>query len=180
MIDIEQGATFQGRSSYLGVPFMALGFLTGTGAALNNWIWLLLALPLFAIGLVIFMVRKGTVIDPIAKRFQPYQDFLLFKAGPWIPVDGISTVRVKRERETYSHDPNGAGIIEPFGLLVLQCDLARDRARESGLPEGVLRSRTSACLGPAIGRSAATHLGRRDPSPDDPPAQPTLTERSLP
>ncbi len=111
MIDIKQGATFQGGASYAGVPFMAVGLIMGIGAALHNWPWLLLALPLFAIGLIIFMVRKATLIDPASNRFQPYQDFLLFKAGPWIALESISSVRVKRERETYSHDPAGAGIM---------------------------------------------------------------------
>lgn len=111
MIDIKQGATFQGRTSYIGVPFMAIGFALLIGAALHDPIWMIPAIPLFAIGLVIFMVRKGTLIDPATKRFQPYQDFILFKMGPWIPMDGIFALRVKRERESYSHNPGGMGIM---------------------------------------------------------------------
>ncbi len=111
MIDIKQGATFQGRISYLGVPFMAVGFVLLIGAALHNGVLLLPAIPLFAIGLVIFMVRKGTLIDPATRRFQPYQDFILFKMGPWIPMDGTIALRVKRERESYSHNPGGMGIM---------------------------------------------------------------------
>ncbi len=107
MIDIPQGATFQGRSGYLGVPFMAVGFIAAIYAALHNWAALLFAAPVFAVGLVIFMVRKGTLIDPAGKRFKPYRDFFLFRSGPWIPLDGISSVRVKRERETYANDAYG-------------------------------------------------------------------------
>ena len=112
MIDIKQGATFQGWTSYLGVPFMIVGITAGIFAVLNNWLVLLLAVPLFAIGLVIFMVRKGTLIDPAGKRFKPYRDLVILKIGPWLPLDGISAVRVKRERETYAHDPAGAGIMQ--------------------------------------------------------------------
>lgn len=112
MIDIKQGATFQGGSAYLGVPFMAIGLLMTIYGALHDLVFVLLALPIFAMGLIIFMVRRGRLIDTAAKRFKPYRDLVLLRIGPWIPLEGIASVRVKRERETYSHNPNGAGIMQ--------------------------------------------------------------------
>lgn len=111
MIDIPQGATFKSRSVYLGMLFMATSFIMTIYAALNHWTAVLPAIPFFAVGLVIFMDRRGTSIDPATRRFRPYRDLVLFRIGPWIPLDGISAVRVERERESYSHNPNHANIM---------------------------------------------------------------------
>ncbi len=111
MIDVKQGATFEGWTSYLGIPFMAFGLIFFIAGALEEW-WLALpSIPLFLVGLVIFMVRKGTLIDPVGRRFKPYRDFVLFRLGPWVPMRGLDHVRVKRTRESYTHDPAGAGIM---------------------------------------------------------------------
>lgn len=107
MIDIPQGATFQGRSAYLGVPFMAGGFIGGIYALMHEPLVLIPAALTFTAGLVIFMVRKGTLIDPARKRFKPYRDLILFRIGPWIPLNDLTQVRVKRERETYANTAYG-------------------------------------------------------------------------
>jgi hypothetical protein len=111
MIDVKQGATFEGWTSYLGLPFMLIGLVLVVAAVIEAW-WLTIpALLVFLFGLVIFMVRKGTLIDPVGQRFKPYRDFVLFRLGPWVPMRGLQHVRVKRTRESYTHDPARAGIM---------------------------------------------------------------------
>ena len=104
---VKEGMTFEGKSPYVGFVLISVGlpFFVYSIVDFDATAWptpLISAVVLF-FGVVIAMRIKGTLLDPVGKRFKHYQDFVFFKTGMWHDMSMFDRVTVTHFREQYTH-----------------------------------------------------------------------------
>ena len=81
------------------------------------------------IGLVVMLTYGGTMINFTEKRVKEYTSVCGYKLGDWIPLPGISTVKVISIHYKVTNTPNGisptlSGSITVFKILLWSADHA--------------------------------------------------------
>lgn len=90
-ININGSITFEGWTSYLGffMFFFGISFALYYG---ENTLLLILFLFIVLFGFVLFISKKGILIDLKNKRFKAYVHCLLFKIGKWESSETIDRI----------------------------------------------------------------------------------------
>src|SRR5690349_10433785 len=101
MIDVKQGATFEGGEGFAGLAAMIVGIFLTVYGFMHEFVAAVIGMFMVFIGLLLFMNIRGTQIDPAQQRIRPYQNLLGSRVGDWIPLPKPTSIRVTRYIGTY-------------------------------------------------------------------------------